>query len=96
MSADYSHLHATSPTGGQECGSRIRHIRTDRWIAYTRAEGVIAAMEELSLPKRTRMPNFLLVGPTNNGKTMIVEKFRRSHPPIEAAEYRGRVAACRF
>jgi hypothetical protein len=30
------------------------------------------------------MPNLLLVGPTNNGKTMIVEKFRRTHPPIEA------------
>ena len=26
------------------------------------------------------MPNMLLVGPTNNGKTMIVEKFRREHP----------------
>jgi len=27
------------------------------------------------------MPNLLLVGPSNNGKTMIVEKFRRSHLP---------------
>src|SRR5690625_1730675 len=26
------------------------------------------------------MPNLLLVGPTNNGKSMIVEKFRRAHP----------------
>jgi hypothetical protein len=25
------------------------------------------------------MPNLLLFGPTNNGKTMIVEKFRRTH-----------------
>jgi len=42
-------------------------------------------MEDLlTFPKRTRMPNLLLVGPTNNGKTMIVEKFRRTHPPIEA------------
>jgi hypothetical protein len=31
------------------------------------------------------MPNLLLVGPTNNGKTMIVEKFRRSHPPTPAS-----------
>ena len=45
----------------------------------------LAAMDDLlSFPKRTRMPNLLLVGPTNNGKTMIVEKFRRAHPPIEA------------
>jgi GTPase SAR1 family protein len=26
------------------------------------------------------MPNLLIVGPTNNGKTMIVEKFMRNHP----------------
>jgi hypothetical protein len=31
------------------------------------------------------MPNLLLVGPTNNGKTMILEKFRRSHPPTAAS-----------
>ncbi|MBB2940489.1 putative ATPase with chaperone activity [Actinoplanes lutulentus] len=28
------------------------------------------------------MPNLLLIGPTNNGKSMIVEKFRRTHPRI--------------
>jgi hypothetical protein len=27
------------------------------------------------------MPNLLLIGPTNNGKSMIIEKFRRTHPP---------------
>ena len=28
------------------------------------------------------MPNLLLTGPTNNGKSMIIEKFRRSHSPV--------------
>jgi hypothetical protein len=28
------------------------------------------------------MPNLLLTGPTNNGKSMIIEKFRRAHPPV--------------
>ncbi len=28
------------------------------------------------------MPNLLLIGPTNNGKSMIIEKFRRAHPPV--------------
>src|SRR5882762_5670005 len=66
--------------------SRIRRIRTDRWITYHRAETALAAMEDLlTFPKRTRMPNLLLVGPTNNGKTMIVEKFRRLHPPLAAS-----------
>ena len=47
---------------------------------YARAEAALSAFEDLlSFPKRTRMPNLLLVGPTNNGKTMIVEKFRRAH-----------------
>ncbi|MGH3710082.1 MAG: TniB family NTP-binding protein [Pseudonocardiaceae bacterium] len=33
-------------------------------------------------PAKQRMPNLLLIGPTNNGKSMMVEKFRRSHPPV--------------
>jgi hypothetical protein len=32
------------------------------------------------------MPNLLLIGPTNNGKSMIVEKFRRAHPSISHPE----------
>ncbi len=61
---------------------RIRRIRADRWLGYARAEAALAALEDLlTFPKRTRMPNLLLVGPSNNGKTMIVEKFRRAHQP---------------
>lgn len=87
MSEDYAHLHAsTRPLAEESAESRIRRIRTDRWITYHRAETALAAMEDLlTFPKRTRMPNLLLVGPTNNGKTMIVEKFRRSHPPFAAS-----------
>jgi type II secretory pathway predicted ATPase ExeA len=39
------------------------------------------------------MPNMLLVGPTNNGKTMIVEKLRRSHLPVDAAATAAGVAS---
>lgn len=87
MSEDYAHLHAsTRPLAEESAESRIRRIRTDRWITYHRAETALAAMEDLlTFPKRTRMPNLLVVGPTNNGKTMIVEKFRRSHPPFAAS-----------
>lgn len=28
------------------------------------------------------MPNLLVIGPTNNGKSMLIEKFRRTHPPV--------------
>lgn len=88
MSGDYAHLHpSVRRFADEDAQSRIRRIRTDRWIGYARAEAVLAALEDLlSFPKRTRMPNLLLVGPTNNGKTMIVEKFRRAHPGTAAAE----------
>jgi predicted ATPase with chaperone activity len=33
------------------------------------------------------MPNLLLIGPTNNGKSMIVEKFRRMHPPVSHPDH---------
>lgn len=86
MSMDYSHLHpATRPFADESTDARIRRIRTDRWITYARAEMALSSIEDLlSFPKRTRMPNLLVVGPTNNGKTMIVEKFRRMHPSTEA------------
>jgi len=86
VSDDYQHLQPSARVWADEDAvARVRRIRTDRWIAYARAEAALAAIEDvLSFPKRTRMPNLLLVGPTNNGKTMIVEKFRRTHPPTEA------------
>jgi hypothetical protein len=66
---------------------RVGWIRTDRWIGYPRARQALTILEELlTLPSRQRMPNLLIVGPTNNGKTMIVEKFRRDHPPTPAAD----------
>jgi hypothetical protein len=94
VSGDYLHLHPTTrPFADEDAQSRIRRIRTDRWIGYARAEAALTAIEDLlTFPKRTRMPNLLLVGPTNNGKTMIVEKFRRAHPAVGAADAEGGVA----
>lgn len=49
---------------------------------YPRATTALERLETLlAWPSKQRMPNLLLIGPTNNGKSMIVEKFRRSHPP---------------
>lgn len=62
---------------------RLAHIRTDRWIGYTRATDALARLEALfEWPRKQRMPNLLLVGPTNNGKSMIIEKFHRTHPRV--------------
>ena len=69
---------------------RIEKLRSEYWIGYTRAQEALSRMEELlNYPKRIRMPNMLLISPTNNGKTMIIEKFRRSYLPYtsENGEY---------
>ena len=86
MSRDYPHLHDSVRSVVTEDGeSRIRRIRADRWIGYARADAALSAFEELlAFPKRTRMPNRLLCGPTNNGKSMLLERFRRAHPPVAA------------
>ncbi|HWM68411.1 MAG TPA: TniB family NTP-binding protein [Steroidobacteraceae bacterium] len=86
MSKDYPHLHDSVRALLTESDeSRIRRIRADRWVGYARADAALSAFEELlTFPKRTRMPNLLLCGPTNNGKSMVLQKFRRSHPPVAA------------
>lgn len=65
---------------------RIILLQNEYWIGYTKAEEVLDKMEELlNYPKKIRMPNMLLIGPTNNGKSMIIEKFRRKHLPYTSA-----------
>ena len=66
---------------------RVRHVRADRWIGYSRATAALERLENLyAWPGKQRMPNLLLIGPTNNGKSMIIEKFRRLHPPTPHAD----------
>ena len=80
---DLSHLHpAVRQAALLPADQRLAVIRGDRWIGYPRAAQALARLEALlAWPTRQRMPNMLLIGPTNNGKSMIIEKFRRAHPP---------------
>jgi hypothetical protein len=80
---DLSHLHeAAQLIARLPAEERLRYVRADRWIGDTRATAALEQMETLlAWPAKQRMPNLLLIGPTNNGKSMIVEKFRRAHPP---------------
>lgn len=67
---------------------RIQHLRADRWIGYTRARSTLQRLEELfNWPSKQRMPNLLIIGPTNNGKSMIIEKFRRDHLWVAVREH---------
>ena len=81
---DLSHLTpAAQSVAVLPAAERIAHVRADRWIGYTRATDALTRLEALfTWPSKQRMPNLLLIGPTNNGKSMIVEKFRRTHPPV--------------
>jgi hypothetical protein len=77
---------------------RIQRVRAERWIGYSKAHEALDKPEQLfTHPPRQRMPNLLLIGPTNNGKTMIIEKFRRLHPAAQLEELfcrRGAAGDC--
>lgn len=61
---------------------RIKAIRAGTWLGYNRAREILGRMEELlDYPRITRMPNILLVAPSFNGKTSILERFLSLHPP---------------
>lgn len=68
---------------GMSDGERVRFALADRWIAYTQASRAMDRLEQLlAHPRRVRMPNALLVAPTNNGKTMIAQRVVRTHPRV--------------
>lgn len=68
-------------------GERMKKLQGDYWIGYSYAEQALSRLQDLlECSKRIRMPNMLLIGPTNNGKTMIVERFRRQHTPYESED----------
>ena len=86
---DLSHLHQDAQRVARlPAEERLRHVRADRWIGYSRASDAVSRLETLyEWPGKQRMPNLLLIGPTNNGKSMIIEKFRRAHPPVSHPDH---------
>ena len=61
---------------------RLARLHVDHWIGHTRARAALAEMDGLFRhePGRLRPRNLLVIGPSNNGKSTIAEKFRRTHP----------------
>ena len=61
---------------------RIDAVLSERWVHYPRAGQAIQVLGRLlSHPRTTRMPSIAIYGDSGMGKTMIMEKFRRDHPP---------------
>ena len=87
MAADLSHLAPQAQDAARLANDeRIDRIRRERWIGYPRANNAVAKLNALlKWPARQRMPNLLIVGPTNNGKSMVVERFRRMNASKESA-----------
>ena len=86
---DLTHLHeAAQRVARLPASERLGHVRADRWIGYSRATEALGRLETLfEWPGKQRMPNLLLIGPTNNGKSMIIEKFRRLHQPVSHPDH---------
>lgn len=66
---------------------RIEFIRQPKWIGYTAANDILNSLDEtMAQPKTHRMKNLLIVGQTNNGKTMIINRFLRKYPSEDNVE----------
>jgi hypothetical protein len=84
----YPHLNdAASTLISQADNQRIQFIREGTWLGYKDAKRILARMEDLlTYPRVTRMPNMLLVAPSFNGKTSILQRFLSLHEPnLDAA-----------
>jgi type II secretory pathway predicted ATPase ExeA len=83
-----SHLRAKAAAHLQRTDAeRINYIRSPKWIGYDRANEVLERLEALlTHPKSHRMPNLLVIGDTNNGKTMLVQRFCHRHKPQDNPE----------
>ncbi|OGX91499.1 TniB family NTP-binding protein [Hymenobacter coccineus] len=66
---------------------RQRAVLATKWIPYTRARHIAGKMDDLlHHPASHRMPNLLVVGDTNNGKSLILQRFADAHVPFDREE----------
>ncbi|MCC2605613.1 TniB family NTP-binding protein [Planctobacterium marinum] len=77
--------------------ARVERILSDRWIGYTTSKTILGKLEDLlAYPRKERMPNMLIVGNTNNGKTHLVKRFCNMHPAQDNPEGDGVIAPVLF
>ncbi|HEY1728269.1 MAG TPA: TniB family NTP-binding protein [Candidatus Baltobacteraceae bacterium] len=70
---------APAPGDGGGDDRRSRLFR-DYWIKYDTSERVLSKLEYLfALPRGGRMPNLVIAGLTNNGKTSLLQRFMSNH-----------------
>lgn len=65
---------------GMSDKDRLAFMDEPRWIAYPLANRVLDTLRGLmDKPARPRMPNLLIVGESNNGKTTVIRRFQDLH-----------------
>jgi hypothetical protein len=85
---DLSHL-SDATRGLIELSSeeRIERVLQPHWIGYPESQRILKRLEELYIhPQVDRMPDLLLVGETNNGKTMIARRFEQQYPCSDGSD----------
>lgn len=77
----YSHIHEKFQyTMNLSEEERIEFLDQPRWVSYDVANDVMLNLVSLmNKPKRPRMPNLLIVGDSNNGKTTLIHRFYDLH-----------------
>lgn len=83
IASAYAHLNATARVQA-ELGDdeRIHAIYGARWIPHPRAQRALDRLNFLfGYPRCARMQCLLIYGDSGIGKTMVLEKFLRDHPP---------------
>jgi hypothetical protein len=63
---------------------RILWMKDRKWVGYPKAKEIMDILEALyTHPRVDRMPNLLIIGRTNNGKSSIGREFETRHPVEE-------------
>lgn len=75
--SDFSHIHPDfQHIMGLSTKERLAFLDEPRWVGYDTAQLIMDSLFALmDKPKRPRMPNLLIVGDPNNGKTTIIRRF---------------------
>lgn len=84
----YEHLHeSTRKLIDLPSEQRIELCRLKRWIPYPLASQIYQRITEMYLEPRQQRPECLMVlAPTGNGKSFVLERFRDTHPPDDNPE----------